>query len=411
MLAHGMNGSPGLADYRSMARLTHMGATTLGISAAMLAMACRSDRMEVGGFDMASGNSAADAGMSDSGVSGSGVSGDTGPNATMETGAPGTTAAPEDGGGPGTSADDSALGSEAETGIVFDLGEPGDVSGVSGVTDGGGEKGCNKVDFLFVVDNSGSMGIHQTNLKNNFGPFIDTIMSSVAGNDFHIMVVDSDACNQDSISTGGWPPPPPPYNCNNGCDAVLGAGVIRGGECVIPGGARYLTSALDPATIKSTFQCMATVGVDGYGYEMPISSLLEAIGPQSQPGQCNDGFVRRDAVLVLVIISDDHTGLPGEDDIGGFRGTPQEWFDKVIAIKGGLQNVVVLGLYTLASDQSCTYGMGPPPWTSDKFIEFTEKFGTQGIMGSICTPNYQPFFQQAVGLIDTTCDEFVPPPE
>ncbi|GEM_PF-288410 len=404
------DGSLAFRALQGMAKLAHIGASRLGMSAAMLVIACKTDRTDVAVFGMASGSSASDAGTSDSGVSG-----DTGPSATMETGAPDTTAVPEDGGDTGVSSGDSASGSEGDsvpgsegdTGVVFDLGNPGD-AGASGVTDGGGgKKGCEKVDFLFVVDNSGSMAPHQTNLKNNFGPFIDTITSTVAGNDFHIMVVDSDACEQNPPATSTFPPPPPHYNCNNGCDGILGAGVLRGGECMIPGGARYLTSALDSATLKSTFQCMATVGIDGSGNEMVISSLVDAIGPQSQPGQCNDGFLRRDAVLVVTVISDDHTGLPGDDNIGGVGGTPQEWFDKVIAIKGGLQNVVVLGMVTLPSDQSCIF----PKGSSDKFIEFIEKFGSQGVIGSICTPNYAPYFEQAVALIDTTCDEFVPPPE
>jgi hypothetical protein len=28
--------------------------------------------------------------------------------------------------------------------------------------------------------------------------------------------------------------------------------------------------------------------------------------------------------------------------------------------------------------------------------------------GSVCAPSYNAFFDQAVELIDTTCDEFVP---
>ena len=31
------------------------------------------------------------------------------------------------------------------------------------------------------------------------------------------------------------------------------------------------------------------------------------------------------------------------------------------------------------------------------------------IRGSVCGGSYNDFFQQAVDLIDTTCDEFIPP--
>ena len=40
---------------------------------------------------------------------------------------------------------------------------------------------------------------------------------------------------------------------------------------------------------------------------------------------------------------------------------------------------------------------------------FTQSFGDHGVVGSVCVDDYNPFFAQAVGIIDTACDEFVPP--
>jgi len=31
------------------------------------------------------------------------------------------------------------------------------------------------------------------------------------------------------------------------------------------------------------------------------------------------------------------------------------------------------------------------------------------VLGSVCAPDYSDFFQQAVDLIETTCEEFTPP--
>ena len=42
-----------------------------------------------------------------------------------------------------------------------------------------------------------------------------------------------------------------------------------------------------------------------------------------------------------------------------------------------------------------------------KIREFIELFPNH-IMGSVCEANYAPFFEQAVDLINTTCDEFTP---
>ena len=41
--------------------------------------------------------------------------------------------------------------------------------------------------------------------------------------------------------------------------------------------------------------------------------------------------------------------------------------------------------------------------------EFITMFGPRGIVGSVCAPDYAPFFTSAVDVVDTTCDEYIPP--
>jgi hypothetical protein len=188
-----------------------------------------------------------------------------------------------------------------------------------------------------------------------------------------------------------------------GCEDTLGAGQVR--DCNVPNDLRYLTSDLDVATIKSTFECIANVGDQGSASEMPMTAMVDGIGPLNAPGECNDGFIRDDAILVVTLISDDHSGWFGDDNENGFGGTPDSWYADVIDVKGKPENVVVLGLIALLSDQSCI-GFGPEE--SDQFKAFVEMFGEHGIVGSVCDPDYNSFFQEAVGLIDTTCDEFEP---
>ncbi|HWB77090.1 MAG TPA: vWA domain-containing protein, partial [Nannocystaceae bacterium] len=72
-------------------------------------------------------------------------------------------------------------------GPVFDLGIQPDVNQVP-------EMGCTKVDFLFVIDNSGSMGDNQVDLANNFPNFIDGIQNTLTEvNEYQVGVVTSDA--------------------------------------------------------------------------------------------------------------------------------------------------------------------------------------------------------------------------
>ncbi|MEB0161126.1 hypothetical protein, partial [Pseudomonas sp. AH2 (2023)] len=66
---------------------------------------------------------------------------------------------------------------------------------------------------------------------------------------------------------------------------------------------------------------------------------------------CNEGFLRDDALLVVVVITDEWDGPGDPEDMGGQRdpptslGTPQSWHDAVVAAKNGLgQNVAALAI-------------------------------------------------------------------
>jgi hypothetical protein len=321
--------------------------------------------------------------------------------------------------GAATSTSDVTLDATADTTDAFKFDTP------SGATaEGGADMGCEKIDFLFAIDNSCSMGAHQQRLIGSFGPFMDTIFSTVQAQDYQIMVVDSDA-NQDQYS--GCDPGGCPglidwcgnycdvQNLMTPCDYELGAGVIQpynmgasNAVCGVPGNDRFLTSDLDQTQIEQLFPCMAQVGTFGSGAELPMSALAAAVGPQNAAGACNEGFVRDDAVLVVTVISDDYP-VPSTDDDASTNGAPMDWYDQVVAAKNGHpDHVVTLGIIN-TPDAACVSGAGDPiVHPTDRFVEFVELFGDKGIMGNICDDDYNGFFEQAVALIDTTCDEFEP---
>jgi hypothetical protein len=290
-----------------------------------------------------------------------------------------------------------------------------------GAPDTGGipSDGCQKVDFLFVVDNSISMGDEQNNLANSFPNFIQTIQNEVQADDHHIMVIDTDdldkwgekwdKCHEkcmtkdpgdscltvwfDDIICGMEAPEP------ELCDQKLGAGRNLGAggppvDCMIDGGARFMTDA--QSELSATFQCVANMGSTGNSNERPAEAMLAALGPQTAPGGCHPGFLRADAVLVLTFISD-------EEELGS-PGTPSSWRTELLAIKGGNETAIVV--LALSGDTE-TMGMECTP--TPKMTEFVDYFGERGIIGSICEPDYGPFFQEAVGVIDYACENFEPP--
>ena len=117
-------------------------------------------------------------------------------------------------------------------------------------------------------------------------------------------------------------------------------------------------------------------------------------------GACNDGFIRPDALLVMVLITDE------DDDVESVGG-PTEWYDLVVAHKLNVpDNVVVLSLLWDSEDPSCQ--LTSDEETGATLRQFTEMF-THGTVGSICASSYQQFFSDSISVIDEACDSFVPP--
>ena len=323
--------------------------------------------------------------------------------------------------GSGTEAATATVTSDPTTGadgtsggLKLDIPDGATDTGVTGVA---GE-GCEKVDFLFVLDNSISMGDEQKNLAASFPGFISTIQSQVKAQDYHIMVIDTDEFDKwgekydkcynkcmnddpgdhcltvyfDDLICGQLPPAPEP------CDQTLGVGRNKGAggppvACPIAGDLRYMTQ--DQAALPAAFQCVADMGATGNSNERPIDAMLQAVGDQTAADGCHPGFLRDDAVLVVTMISDEQES--------GSAGLPQEWYDALLARKGGNQTAIVM--LALNGDAET---MGQECVPTAKISEFVDKFASRGFIGSICEADYGPFFADAVDIIDVACDQYVP---
>ncbi len=358
----------------------------------------------------------------------------------------------DDGGPPDTGASDSGDGDGAgdtdtggDDGPRFDVGDgDGDGEGPSG-DDGATKEGCDKIDFLFVVDNSGSMYDEQQNLAASVPGFLDTIEMAVETDDIHVMVVDSDAafaqtgpsitcsftnccdtacmsaptgiCN--GVPCGPPPPPPDPSNCDN----RLGAGRISDGAgttCGMPAGQRFI-DGVGP-DLNSSFTCAANQGIAGHGDEKPMEALVNALTTETAPGACNEGFLRDDAVLVVTVITDEEDDLEtasgacamGMPTATGSAGDPNSWAQAVIDAKGGVEsNAVVLSLVGPTGAAACPaldkcngglIGAEPAP----RIEAFTAAF-SRGSVGPVCASSYDQFFADAVSIVTDACNDFVPP--
>jgi hypothetical protein len=348
----------------------------------------------------------------------------------------------------GGGTDDASSGADVQpTSAPEDDGSPGgaDEAGddvkldVAAADDGlGPDDGCRKIDFLFVIDNSGSMWDNQINLANSFPGFIETITETLDAQDYHIMVTDSDAwtpmstlsnidgacevypwccfevCGPSSTcasfltgdtSYGPCPVAPP---APTACDATLGAGrnldfdVFDPHECAIADGRRYMLQT--QPDLLGTFECVARAGIGGDWNERPVGAAVAALSePLNGAGGCNEGFLRDDALLVLTIISDANP-YSGHLDLD----VPSaEFHDAIVAAKhGDPQALVVLGLF---DDGHVAASPCPNPNGNEYYQEVMSHFGARGFYGSVCAEDYTPFFLDAVDDIDAACEDFEPP--
>lgn len=256
---------------------------------------------------------------------------------------------------------------------------------------------CQKVDFLYVVDNSASMTDKQANLARSFAGFSRIVEDTLGTDDHQIMVIDTDGHNVGDTLYGGYEHDP--------CDGMLGAGLRKGAEgeaCGVLGHNRFLRG--DQGRAAEAFACLAHVGTLGDAIERPIDALLAATGAASSEAQsCNAGFLRDDAILVVTLITDE------EDDRSW--GEPSDWRRALLAVKGGDEDAIVM--LGLLGDLNVPGGLpgGPCDGLSGaeapRLQSFVDGFAL-GSLGSVCADDYSEFFAAAVDKIDTACKAFEP---
>jgi len=274
-----------------------------------------------------------------------------------------------------------------------------------------GDDSCKKVDILFVIDNSGSMADEQLNLAASVPSFIASMQQELAETEgYNIGVTTTDlyifdvSCSPLSIGmlvtqTGGE------FSSNQVCDPYSS-------------GQRYMT---ENDNLDNKFNCAARVGVSGAGDEHPMEAMLTALRPPlSDVGGCNEGFLRDDALLVVVFITDeedDHETPEtacNDSPEPGSPGEPATWFEDLIAIKGGDESkIVVVSLVGPdgADDEMCPAidkcnGGVVGAEVATRILEFTRMF-TYGFIGPVCQ-DFGPTFQESIAVIKTACDEFGP---
>ncbi|MDC0721644.1 hypothetical protein [Nannocystis bainbridge] len=329
----------------------------------------------------------------------------TAPVGTSTTGGVETTASTTTSGATGTGEDSAAGSSGSSVGGIPDGGVPPD----------GGDKppaGCKgKIDFVFTISSAWTMEDAQGWLKSSFPGFIGTLESEFAEFDYHILSANTSPLWGHPVLCANcedFCPEVPEYPCGvepEPCDKVRGAGVTypigehaSNKRCDLASGRRYITAG--QPELEEAFTCIASVGINGTSMvaEVTMNALTEEI---NAPGGCDAGFLREDALLVVVAIQDTW------DDFSA--GTPQDWADALVEAKGGDPEAVVLVVVTSDTDDPdglCGYSGVPPGY--HELRTWTELM-PHSVFGSICNEaGYASYFAEAAAKIKTQCDVFVP---
>ena len=174
------------------------------------------------------------------------------------------------------------------------------------------------VDILFVIDNSGSMADEQQNLVNNFDAFVNIITQNNL--DYRIAVVSTDLTSAQPQGTqfelGGLqsfeidvnsPLRTVDNNNRENCMTIVGTehGCFRSSRAE-----RWIDSANDsPDAVRSVFASTALVGTCGSGSERGTTAMVVAL-ENTMAGRCNNGFLREEANLVVIVVTDEDDDRP-----------------------------------------------------------------------------------------------------
>jgi hypothetical protein len=245
----------------------------------------------------------------------------------------------------------------------------GSAIGVGRATDTFEQLAGPKADILWVIDDSCSMFDEQARLIGNLSQFV--AYADALNSDYQMAVTDTDGT---SMNSGQF-------------------------EHCFPHPRIVSSSYADEATRQEAFECLFDVGVNGSGVEAGIAAAKNALvlataADQDPIRNRNAGFVRDNAKLVIVTMSDENDQSPEAQTL--LR-------DYFYSIKPNRRDLVAFHAIAGPILEGCETG----PFAAQPGYNYewmTEQMG--GIYYNICLPDWQPLLQ-SLG-IDTfrPLDEF-----
>lgn len=292
-------------------------------------------------------------------------------------------------------------------------GDDDDDDGTGGVDAGqhtGGDGGetpatgeCKKMDLIFVVDDSGSMAEEQNNLGTNFPQFANLLNSYTISTgemlDYRAAVTTT------GVTASGVQTLPPPFSMSVPFNQSGMDGKFR----QVSGMARPWLERADP-NMATTFAQAANVGTSGPGLEMQLRAMELAIQPATNPG-----FIRQDALLGIVILTDEDDcsfrqasgiSISGLEGCTGTPGIPAaaEFLQPLDQVKGERGRWAAA---VIAAQTACTSSFGDAV-EGVRLKQFQASSPQNIVFGDICAGNLQGALMQALDSFQAACENFPP---
>lgn len=196
-----------------------------------------------------------------------------------------------------------------------------------------------KVDILFVIDDSGSMGEEQAALAANFSALIEELEATEVVADYRVAItttnnahpfcLDADAqlgalqmrsCRSHLDDFVFRPNTPGEVDrreeaCLSQCPesladlAPMATPLSDGGPAAprpwLERGQGGLTNVPDGVSTAQALACWGPQGISGCGYESPLEAMMHAFDRSGDAADAGYGFLREDALLQVVFITDE----------------------------------------------------------------------------------------------------------
>lgn len=261
--------------------------------------------------------------------------------------------------------------------------------------DGGGE-GCTKLDLLFVIDDSGSMGEEQTNLVANFPTFISVLDAS--GLDYRVAVTTTSRKYSYKMTLPGAGSIP--MDTGNGDNGAM----RQPAACNMTH--RWIEKT-DPDK-TAMFACVANVGTGGNADEMPLGAMRDAFEDRMMDAT-NAGFRRTDALLGIVLLTDEEdcsyeapVSLSFTESLCESQMEPAANYVAFLDAYTGHRSRWAAAAIAGTGPGSCTSTFGSAQ-EAKRLQAFVQQAGTQARMSSICDGDLSISLTQTLALFQSAC--------